>query len=86
MSLPQTSSGGQSTAGSHRNTKEFGDFYDSYRRRGAQGPGNSRQGSQAARPADMARDGRRPAQMELKPETITEVPSSLHSTSIGKAM
>ncbi|KAL8926169.1 MAG: hypothetical protein Q9208_003072 [Pyrenodesmia sp. 3 TL-2023] len=74
------------TAGSHWNTKEFGDLYDSYWRQGAQGPGNSRQGSQAARPADMARDGRRPAQMERKPQTISEVPSFLHSPSIGKAM
>ncbi|KAL8906942.1 MAG: hypothetical protein Q9207_001696 [Kuettlingeria erythrocarpa] len=85
-SAPETSSGEQSAAGSHRNTKEFGDFYDSYWRRSAQGQGNRQQVSQTARPADMARDGRRPAQMELKPETITEVPSPLHSPSIGKAM
>lgn len=76
----------QSNPGSHRNTKELGDFYDSYWRRSGQVQANSQQGNQNARPADMARDGRRPAQMELKPETITEVPSPLPSPLIGKAM
>lgn len=72
-----------SVAGSSRNTKEFGGFYDSYWRRSGQAQA---QGNQNLKPTDAARDNRRAAQMESKPETIREVPSPLPSPSIGKAM
>ncbi|KAL8706167.1 MAG: hypothetical protein Q9201_000745 [Fulgogasparrea decipioides] len=75
-----------SAPGSHRNTKEFGEFYDSYWRRSGQPQANGQHGNQNLKPADVARDGRRPGQLELQPETITEVPSPLPSPAIEKAM
>ncbi|KAL8814384.1 MAG: hypothetical protein Q9223_006382 [Gallowayella weberi] len=72
-----------SVAGSHRSTKELGDFYDSYWRRSGQ---TQTHDNLNLKPMDMARDGRRAAQMDSKPETIREVPSPLPSPSIGKAM
>ncbi|KAL8678555.1 MAG: hypothetical protein Q9186_005100 [Xanthomendoza sp. 1 TL-2023] len=72
-----------SVAGSHRNTKEFGDIYDSYGRRNGQ---TQASGNQNLKPMDIARNGQRATQMDLKPETIREVPSPLPSPSIGKAM
>ncbi|KAL8724630.1 MAG: hypothetical protein Q9166_007840 [cf. Caloplaca sp. 2 TL-2023] len=72
-----------SVAGSHRNTKEFGDFYDS----DWMGSGQTQaSGNQYLKPTDVARDGGRVAQMDSKSETIREVPSPLPSPSIGKAM
>ncbi|KAL8716409.1 MAG: hypothetical protein Q9220_000316 [cf. Caloplaca sp. 1 TL-2023] len=79
-------SGEQSTASSHRNTKEFGEFYDSYRRWSSQVQVHSQQGDQNVKPAGTNRDARRPDQMELKPATIVEVPSPLPSPLIGKAI
>ncbi|KAL8668011.1 MAG: hypothetical protein Q9168_007116 [Polycauliona sp. 1 TL-2023] len=72
-----------SVAGSNRSTKEFGDFYDSYWRRSGQAQA---QGSQDLKPTDAARENRRAAQMESKPETIEEVPSPMPSPSIGAAL
>ncbi|KAL8690838.1 MAG: hypothetical protein Q9224_004311 [Gallowayella concinna] len=72
-----------SVAGSHRNPKEFGDIYDSYGRRNGQ---TQASGNQNLKPMDIARNGQRATQMDLKPETIREVPSPLPSPSIGKAM
>ncbi|KAL8996807.1 MAG: hypothetical protein Q9169_003776 [Polycauliona sp. 2 TL-2023] len=72
-----------SVAGSSRNTKEFGDFYDSYWRRSGQAQA---QGSQNLKPTDTSKDNRRAIQMDTKPETIREVPSPLPSPAIGKAM
>ncbi|KAL8874577.1 MAG: hypothetical protein Q9174_000104 [Haloplaca sp. 1 TL-2023] len=85
-SLEGADTGNQSNAGSHRNTKEFGDFYDSYWRRSGQAQSHVQHGNQNVKPGDMVRDGRRPGQMELKPETIAEVPSPIPSPAIGKAM
>ncbi|KAL9595008.1 MAG: hypothetical protein Q9219_006707 [cf. Caloplaca sp. 3 TL-2023] len=73
----------QSNAGSHRNTKELGDFYDSYWRRSGQAQVVGHSGNQNSR---LIGDGRRPAQMELRPEPIAEVPSPFPSPSIGKAI
>ncbi|KAI4170532.1 MAG: hypothetical protein LQ343_004909 [Gyalolechia ehrenbergii] len=72
--------------GSHRNPKELGEFYDSYWRQSGQGQAHSHPDKHNVRIADMASGGRRPSQMELKPETIVEVTSPLSSPSIGKAM
>lgn len=85
-SLREPTSSNQSNAGSHRNTKELADFYDSYWRQDGQGQAYGQSDKPNVRPADMARDGRRPAQMELKPETIMEVSSPMQSPSIGKAI
>ncbi|CAL8577231.1 hypothetical protein XPA_003069 [Xanthoria parietina] len=72
-----------SVAGSSRNTKDFGEFYDSYWRQSGQ---SQAQGNQKLKPTAAARDHRRAAQLESKPETIREVASPLASPSIGKAM
>ena len=85
-SSEEPDSGNQSNVGSHRNTKEFGDFYDSYWTRSGQPQSHGQQGNQNVKPGDMARDGRRPGQLELKPETIAEVPSPIPSPAIGKAV
>ncbi|KAI4189917.1 MAG: hypothetical protein LQ348_003733 [Seirophora lacunosa] len=85
-SSQEPTSGARSVGGSQRNTKDFGDFYDSYWRRSIQGKMSSQQGHQNTRPADMAWDARRPGHRELKPETIMEVASPMPSPSIGKAM
>ena len=85
-SFLEPTSSDQSNGGSSRNTKELGDFYDSYGRPSGQGQAYGQQGNQTMRSTELARDGRKPGQMELKPETITEVPSPLQSPSIGKAM
>ncbi|KAI4234086.1 MAG: hypothetical protein LQ352_008195, partial [Teloschistes flavicans] len=82
----EANSSDQSNAGSHRNTKEFGDFYDSYWRRSGQAQTLGQQGNQTLRPTDPARDGRRAGPMELKPTTIAEAPSPVTSPGIGKAM
>ena len=82
----EASSANQSAAGSHRNTRELGDFYDSYLRYSGQGQSTNPQNAASGRSGDMSRDIRRPPQMDLKPETITEVPSPLASPLIGKAM
>ncbi|KAI4104053.1 MAG: hypothetical protein L6R37_003459 [Teloschistes peruensis] len=76
----------RSNPGSHRNTKEFGDFYGSYWRRSGQGQALGQQGNAHWRPSDSGREGRRAGPMELKPATIAEVPSPLRSPGIGKAM
>ncbi|KAI4199947.1 MAG: hypothetical protein LQ350_004299 [Teloschistes chrysophthalmus] len=76
----------QSNAGSHRNTKEFGDFYDSYWRRSGQAQAIGQQGNPHWRPTDSTRDCRRAGPKELKPSTIAEVPSPAPSPGIGKAM
>ncbi|KAL8786185.1 MAG: hypothetical protein Q9213_002955 [Squamulea squamosa] len=73
----------RSIAGSHRDTKEFGDFYDSYWRRSGQAQAT---GNQNLKPMDAGRDRRRAAPLDSKPETIREVSSPLPSPSIGKAM
>ncbi|KAL9014080.1 MAG: hypothetical protein Q9173_001251 [Seirophora scorigena] len=78
--------GERSVGGIQRNTKDFGNFYDSYSRRSVQGKTNSQQGHQNTRPTDMAWDARRPGHRELKPETIMEVASPMPNPSIGKAM
>ncbi|KAL8694119.1 MAG: hypothetical protein Q9218_001172 [Villophora microphyllina] len=78
----ELNSSDQSNGGSHRNSKEFGDFYDSYWRRSGQPQPIGQQGNQILKPAD----GRRPGQMELRPQTIAEVPSPVPSPAIGKAM
>lgn len=72
-----------SVAGSSLNTKDFGEFYDSYWRQSGQ---SQAQGNQKLKPTAAARDHRRAAQLESKPETIREVASPLASPSIGKAM
>ncbi|KAL8948437.1 MAG: hypothetical protein Q9222_005371 [Ikaeria aurantiellina] len=85
-SSQELTSGEQSTASSHRNTKEFGDFYDSYRRRSSQVQVHSQQGDQNTKPVGTNKDAKRPDQIELKPATIVEVPSPLPSPLIGKAI
>ncbi|KAL8641371.1 MAG: hypothetical protein Q9228_001802 [Teloschistes exilis] len=82
----EVTSSDRSNAGSHRNTKEFGDFYDSYWRRSGQGQALGQQGSAHWRPSDSGREGRRAGPMELKPATIAKVPSPVPSPGIGKAM
>lgn len=82
----EPTSSNPSAAGSHWNSKESGDFYHSYWRRSGQPQAHGQQSDQNVKPGDMVRDGRRPGQMELKPETITEVASPLPSQAIGKAM
>ena len=72
-----------SVAGSHRNTREFEDFYDSYWRRSGQAQAS---GNQNLKPTDAAREGRKAAQTGSKRETIRELPSPLPSPSIGRAM
>ncbi|KAL8961114.1 MAG: hypothetical protein Q9193_002286 [Seirophora villosa] len=85
-SSQEPTSGERSLGGSQRNTKDFGDFYDSYWRRSVQGKTSSQQGHQNTRSAEIAWDDRRPGHRELKPETIMEVASPMPSPSIGKAM
>lgn len=74
---------GVSVVGSNRNTKEYGDLYDSHWRPSGQ---VQAQGNQNLKPTDAVRDNRRTAQMDAKPQTIREVPGPLPSPSIGKAM
>ncbi|KAL8831625.1 MAG: hypothetical protein Q9170_005213 [Blastenia crenularia] len=85
-SARETNLSDQGNPGSHRNTKELSDLYDSYWRGSGRGQMAGHQGNQNIGSADVMREGRRPAQMGLKPETITETPSPLPSPSIGKAM
>lgn len=90
LSNPSTSDG------SHRNTKELGDFYDSYWRQSNQGPMPIRAGetgkpysnnySTSRAVGDVGKDGRRPGQMDLKVATIAEVPTPLSSPMPGTAL
>ncbi|KAL9031056.1 MAG: hypothetical protein Q9196_000889 [Gyalolechia fulgens] len=75
----------QSNAGSHTNTKELGEFYDPYWMQYGQGQVYG-QSERQNRTIDMQRDGRRPAEMELKSETTMDVSSPVARSSIGKAM
>ncbi|KAI4124549.1 MAG: hypothetical protein LQ341_007062 [Variospora aurantia] len=86
VSSQEPASGEQSATGSQRNTKEFGEFYDPYWMQSTQGQASGQQGQPNVRPADVTWDGRRPAHMELKPETVMEVTRPMPSPSIGKAM
>lgn len=81
-----TSSNGSIT-GSHRNTRELSEFYDSYWRRSQQGQSNH-QVVPNGRLGDPGREGRRVimGQTEQMPETIIEVPSPVPSPMIGKAL
>ncbi|KAL9612678.1 MAG: hypothetical protein Q9167_002760, partial [Letrouitia subvulpina] len=81
-----TSSNG-SINGSHRNTRELSEFYDSYWRRSQQGQSNY-QAVPNGKLGDPGKEGRRviPGQIEPMPETIIEVPSPAPSPMIGKAL
>lgn len=87
----------QSTGdGSHRHTKELGDFYDSYWRQSHTGPLPNRAGDMGkSHPSgfsgprlvgDMGKESRRPGQMDLKVATIAEVPTPLSSPMPGTAL
>ncbi|KAL8793002.1 MAG: hypothetical protein Q9195_004406 [Heterodermia aff. obscurata] len=88
------SSGDTSKTSSHRNTRELGDFYDSYWRQSQQPspqpPSSSSSSSNNTRMEEKAREGRRQNQLEINVPTIAEVPSPLAtpvpSAGIGKAM
>ena len=77
-----------SLAGSHRNTRELSDFYDSYWRRSQQGQANIQPSSGNGKLGEGVREGKRPppSLMEPKAETIVEVPSPVPSPMIGKAI
>ena len=84
--------------GSHRNTRELGDFYDSYWRQSTlststlagRGGDFGKQTlfnlSNSKGVGEMGMDSRRPGQMDLKVATIVEVPSPLPSPMPGTAL
>lgn len=84
------SSGDTSKTSSHRNTRELGDFYDSYWRQSQQPSPQPTSSSNSTRTEEKAREGRRQNQLEINVPTIAEVPSPLAtpvpSAGIGKAM
>ena len=84
------SSGDTSKTNSHRNTRELGDFYDSYWRQSQQPSPQPTSSSNSARTEEKAKEGRRQNQLEINVPTIAEVPSPLAtpvpSAGIGKAM
>ena len=89
----QLTSGEASKNSSHRNTRELGDFYDSYWRQSQQAspqPPSSSSSSNNTRADEKAREGRRQNQLEINVPTIAEVPSPLAppvpSAGIGKAI
>ena len=93
-SAHQSSSGEASKNSSHRNTRELGDFYDSYWRQSVQQPTlqmpSSSSSSNNTRAEEKAKEGRRQNQLEINVPTIAEVPSPmatpLPSAGIGKAI
>ena len=90
LSNPSTSDG------SHRHTKELGDFYDSYWRQSNTGPPHSRAGemykphpsgfSSSRGVGDMGKENRRPGQMDFKVATIAEISTPLSSPMPGTAL
>ena len=84
------SSGDTSKTSSHRNTRELGDFYDSYWRQSQQPSPQPTSSSNSTRMEEKAKEGRRQNQLEINVPTIAEVPSPLAtpvpSAGIGKAM
>lgn len=84
------SSGDTSKTSSHRNTRELGDFYDSYWRQSQQPSPQPTPSSNSTRTEEKAKEGRRQNQLEINVPTIAEVPSPLAtpvpSAGIGKAM
>lgn len=84
-------------SGSHRNTRELGDFYDSYWRQSTQGPSMTGRGNEMGRPSqsaflatrgvgDSGKDGKRPGQLDFKVTTIAEVETPLASPMPGTAL
>ena len=94
----QPVSGSESNGGSsHRNTRELGDFYDSYWRQSTLGPGPMNGRGETGKQAngsfsasrgigEAGKDNRRPGQMDLKVTTIAEVPTPLSSPMPGTAL
>lgn len=77
-------------SGSHRHTRELGDFYDSYWRQSTQGndPGRPNPGGyQPSRgTGEFGKDGKRPGYIDLKVATIEEVDTPLASPMPGTAL
>lgn len=94
----QPVSGSESNGGSsHRNTRELGDFYDSYWRQSTLGPGSTNARGESGKQAygnfstprgagELGKDNKRPGQMDLKVTTIVEVPTPLSSPMPGTAL
>lgn len=94
----QPVSGSESNGGSsHRNTRELGDFYDSYWRQSTLGLGTTNGRGETGKQAnggfsasrgigEAGKDNRRPGQMDLKVTTIAEVPTPLSSPMPGTAL
>ena len=84
------SSGDTSKTSSHRNTRELGDFYDSYWRQSQQPSPQPTSSSNNTRTEEKAKEGRRQNQLEINVPTIAEVPSPMAtpvpSAGIGKAL
>ena len=85
----QVPSGDTSRNSSHRNTRELGDFYDSYWRQSQQ-PSPQPPAPTNMRAEEKAKEGRRQNQLEINVPTIAEVPSPMAtpvpSAGIGKAI
>jgi hypothetical protein len=84
-------------SGSHRLTRELGDFYDSYWRQSTQGPSMAGRGNDVGRPhpsgysasrgpGESGKDSRRPGPMDIKVATIAEVETPLASPMPGTAL
>jgi hypothetical protein len=84
-------------SGSHRLTRELGDFYDSYWRQSTQGPSMAGRGNDAGKPhprahlasrgpGESGKDSRRPGPMDIKVDTIEEVETPLASPMPGTAL
>jgi len=70
---------------SHRNTREFGDFYDSYWRHSGQsavGSGHAAGVKEGARAEERNKEGRRHDRLEIEVPTITEVETPIGSPAL----
>ena len=85
MSGDTTDSGGHS----HRNTRELGDFYDSYWRQSTQGSAMTGRASgyfSSRGTVESGKDNKRPGQIDFKVTTIAEVDTPLASPMPGTAI
>lgn len=92
-----TMSSDTTDSGSHRHTRELGDFYDSYWRQSTQGSTTTGRGSDAGPHrqsgyftskglVEGGKDGKRPGPIDSKVATIEEVDTPLASPMPGTAL